>query len=129
MSSIRRKIIPKELKGYLGDFYLYIHPANIDEVKNAVDNAMDGKEYDIEYRIITSIGREKYLHGKTKILYDDEKRPVKIIVAIQDITRKKLLGNDLRTLGINLNSTQKVAGIGSWKYDVIKDEIFWFEEL
>ena len=120
---------PKKPMVYLEDFYSYIHPDDIGEVKNSVDKAMDGKEYDIEYRIITRTDKEKYLHEKTKTLYDEEKRPIKVIGTIQDITREKLMEKDLRTLGVNLSSAQKVAGIGSWKYDVIKDEIFLSEEL
>ncbi|UYO64459.1 PAS domain-containing protein [Acetobacterium wieringae] len=32
-------------------------------------------------------------------------------------------------LGENLNLGQKVAGIGSWKYNAVKNEIFWSDEI
>ena len=48
---------------------------------------------------------------------------------IHDITAHKIEENILREIGENLNRAQGVSGVGSWKYDVIKDENFWTDEV
>lgn len=118
-----------ELEDNLENFYSYIHPDDRDEVVEEVKCALEGKEYDIEYRIVTPNGAKKYVHEKTKTLYDEDSNPIKIIGIIQDITKQKIIENDLKVLSEDLNKAQRVAGVGSWKYDVIKDEFYGTEEM
>lgn len=67
----------KEFDGKLENYYLFIHPDDLQEVKAATQEALEGKEYDIEYRIITPDGVQKYVHEKTKALYGEEKNQSK----------------------------------------------------
>lgn len=120
---------PREFDGKLENYYLYIHPDDLEEVREATQGALEGKEYDIEYRIVTNSGKVKYVHEKTKVLLDEDKAPAKMIGIMQDITKHKIIENDLKALGENLNQAQRVAGVGSWKYDVYEDKIFWSEEV
>jgi len=120
---------PQEFDGKLENYYSYVHPDDLEEVKTATQEAIEGKEYDIEYRIITSNGAERYVHEKTRALYDENSNPVKMVGIMQDITKHKLIENNLKVLGGNLSHAQRVAGVGSWKYDVIKDEFYGSEEM
>lgn len=113
----------------LDDFYSYVHPDDLKEVMEAVNGALEGKEYTIEYRIVTPSKKVKYIVEKAKILLDENNDPIKIIGTIQDITERKLVENNYKILGDNLNQAQRVAGVGSWKYDVINDELFFSEEV
>ncbi|MGI6777536.1 MAG: EAL and GGDEF domain-containing protein [Acetivibrionales bacterium] len=79
----------QEFNGDFEDFLLYVHPDDLEEVKKATEDAIRGREYDIEYRIITPEGDERYVHEKTKVLYDDCNNPAKMVGIIQDITRLK----------------------------------------
>lgn len=119
----------EDLNHKLESFYPYIHPCDRDEVEKEVREALQGKEYDIQYRVITPSGVEKYLYEKTKILYDEDNNPIKVIGIIQDITKQKLIENNLKEFGENLNQGQVVAGVGSWKYNTVKDAIFLSEEV
>lgn len=120
---------PEEFDGKLESYYLYVHPDDLEEVKKETTGALEGKEYDIEYRIISSGGTVRYVHEKTKALYNENKEPIKMIGIIQDITNYKLIENDLKVISEDLNQAQRVAGIGFWKHDVIKEEIFWSDEV
>lgn len=120
---------PTEFDGKLEKFYLYVHPNDLKAVKEATQGALSGKEYDIEYRIITKDGSVRYLHERTIFLLDEYNNPHKIIGTVQDITRHKLVEYDLKAIGENLNQAQKVAGVGSWKYDGENDRIYWSEEV
>lgn len=119
---------PQELDDKIESFYPYVHPDDREDVKRADQEALAGKEYNIEYRIIDHSGKQKYVQDKVTVLLDAEKKPTKIIGTMQDITRRKLLEKDLKEIGENLNQAQKVAGVGSFKYDAIKDRAWWSEE-
>lgn len=119
----------QDLDSKLDDFYSYVHPDDLGEVVGAVNGALEGKEYDIEYRIVTPSKKVKYIIEKAVILLDENNKPIKIIGTIQDITKQKLVENNYKILGDNLNKAQRVAGVGSWKYDAINDELFFSEEV
>jgi len=118
-----------EFDGKLDNYYLLVHPDYVEEYKKVKEEELNGVEYDIEYRINTPIGGTKYVHEKTKAINNENKRPIKIVGIIHDITTHKIAENNLREIGENLNRAQGVSGVGSWKYDVIKDENFWSDEV
>ena len=78
---------------------------------------------------MTLEGQEKHLQVWTRTVFDKEKRPVKIYGALQDITDRKLIENNLKAIGEDLSISQKVSGVGSWRYDVLKDEFYGTEEM
>ncbi len=64
-----------------------------------------------------------------------ETRPITIseqsflLVTIRDITQHTRLANELRTNQLLLAEAQRVAKLGSWRWDVLTDEITWSHEL
>jgi len=122
-------INPEEFGGKLESFFSFVYPEDLDRVKEAVEGALEGLEYDIEYRIITPDKQVKYVIEKTTIIFDEQNNAIKTIGIIQDITEQKLLENNLKEISDNLNQAQRVAGVGSWKYDIIKDEYYGSEEM
>lgn len=120
---------PEEFDGKLENFYSYVHSDDLDLVKEATQSAFLGKEYDIEYRIVTKDNIVRYIHELTKILRDEKNSPAKVIGTVQDITIHKLIENDLKMIEEDLNKAQRVAGVGSWKYDALKDMMYWSEEV
>lgn len=119
----------EEFDGRLKNYLLFVHPDDLEIVKETTQKAEAGKEYEVEYRIKTPNGKIKYIYEKTKTIYAENKNPAKTIGIIQDITERKLIENNLRELGKDLNQAQRVAGVGSWKYDVINDEFYGTEEM
>lgn len=82
---------PQELDDSFDGFLSYVHPDDLNEIKKATQGVLEGLEYDIEYRIITSNGTEKFVHEKTRAIYDENKKPIKMFGIIQDITEQKIL--------------------------------------
>ncbi len=119
----------QDFDGSLSSLYSFVHPDDLHMVRLAIESALEGGEYEMDYRIITKSGTTRYVHEKTKTLYDESRTPVKVIGILQDITEQKISENNLKSLEEDLNLAQRVAGVGSWKYDVISDEIFWSDEV
>ncbi len=74
----------KKLKSFL----FYVHPDDQDYVFEKTKDLLEGKEYDIKYKMITAHGAVKVIHEKTKIIYDQNNEISKIIGVIQDVTQQ-----------------------------------------
>lgn len=123
------EIGPDQLAGTAEAYFQYICPEDVSKVRRSREKAVQGQEQELEYQIITGSGNYKFVKEKTRTLLDESGQPLKIIGALQDITSEKTLENRLKELGENLNLGQKVAGLGSWKYDAVKKEVFWSDEI
>lgn len=120
---------PEDIDGQLDKFFNFVHPDDKGELIKVTHEGIEGKDYDIEYRIITKRGTEKYLHEKSRIIRDENNNPIKLIGIIQDISGHKIVEKNLKELGDYLNRAQRVAGVGSFKYDAIKDILYVSEEV
>lgn len=58
----------------------------------------------------------------------DDGRLAGIIGVSQDISEMKRLGEAIRLSEARLRETQRMAHIGSWELDIVKDELWWSDE-
>lgn len=121
--------ISEKMEEGIEGFYKYIHPEDLEKVKETVKHAKEGKKYDIEFKIITATGKEKYLKEKAVVILKEDNMSNCIIGVIQDITEYKLLENNLIELDNEFNATQRVAGMGNWKYDLLEDKFYVSDEM
>lgn len=120
---------PETLEHSFDAFFAYVHPDDLEKVNAAFQRALEGKEYEIEYRIVTQSGREKHVLEKTKTLYDKEGKPEKLIGIIQDLTKQKMIELHLAMVNKNMLEAQTISGIGTWTYDVARNEFYGTEEM
>jgi len=116
------------IDGKLNRFLDFFDPQDRELVIKTYEEALKGKEYNIEVCVITARGRKKYINKKARVLFNEDRNPIRIIGTIEDITKKKILEDNLRETGKDLKYSQDIAGIGRFKYDAIKDEVFISEE-
>lgn len=71
-----------------------------------------------------------------RVLYAEvETRPITLddqallVVTIRDLTQHTRLANELRTSQMLLAEAQRVARLGSWRWDISQDELTWSFEL
>ncbi|MGO1469271.1 MAG: EAL domain-containing protein [Tissierella sp.] len=118
-----------ELKKEFENFNRYFHPDDRLEILKNINALFDGKNYDLKYRIITKLGSLKFIHEKTEIIYDENHKAIKIIGVVEDITNSKIIEDDSKLVNDNIDSSKSIEGFGIWKYDVIKKEYSWSEEV
>jgi len=61
-------------------------------------------------------------------VYDDLKQITAIMVNGRDITRRLLLEDSLRKSNQLLQTTQKLAKVGGWEWDIISQTLTWTDE-
>jgi PAS domain S-box-containing protein len=79
---------------YLDSFYRIMHPDDLKEFKENVQNSFK-ENLNFFHRIITPRGHEKYLKLQTTPKYSEDGAPLKIIGYVQDITELKIYENKL----------------------------------
>lgn len=77
-----------QFKGSYDDWYERLHPEDKRPVTSYLDDAISaGKNIDLEYRIITSLGEHKFIKEFAYITYDDQGKPTEIIGVNYDLTQ------------------------------------------
>ena len=112
---------PLEFGATYDAFLNYVHPDDRDYVDNAVKEALNGKPYDIDYRIILADGEERIVHAQGEVIFDEKNIPVRIRGTVQDITERKKTEEKIQTLANAVESsndaivTESLEGIiTSW---------------
>jgi PAS domain S-box-containing protein len=80
---------PQEYGATYDEFLNYIHPDDRDYVNNAVVEALNGKSYSIDHRIILANGEERTVHEQGEVIFDCNNTPVRMKGTVQDITGRK----------------------------------------
>ena len=117
--------LQQEEKGLLP----YVHPEDLEMVKQALEKLFAGIEYNLAYRVITPSGNIKYIEEKTSVLHDENSGITKLFGVINDVTDQKIIQRNLKVFGDDLSIAQRIAGIGSWKYNFQKEKLYCTEEL
>ncbi|MGB9940762.1 PocR ligand-binding domain-containing protein [Methanosarcina sp.] len=66
-----------------------IHPDDLDYVNNAINEALNGKPYYIDYRIILPDGEERIIYSEGGVLFDENNAPTRMRGIVQDITERR----------------------------------------
>jgi len=104
-----------------------IHPEDMPSMKMAIGAATKGEGIDLEFRLLMSDGRIKYLH----IVGEAERREtgsVEVIGAVMDVTARKLTEVELRRSKAHLADAQRLSRVGSVGMEGSTKRIFWSEE-
>ncbi|MGD9946974.1 MAG: PAS domain S-box protein [Desulfobulbus sp.] len=98
-------------------------------IEQAVQRAVNqGQSYDLELEMITAKGARKWVRTQGEPLIENRK-VTRVFGAIQDITKQKMVEEALRASEQTLKEAQRLAEIGNWRWDVIKDKHTWSEEV
>jgi len=74
-----------------------IHKDDRKRVADSIDACLKGKkEYDVEYRIVWPDGSIHWIREAGDILLDEYKEPSRMLAVVTDISKRKVLENELR---------------------------------
>lgn len=121
-------VTSRDFDGSKENYYRFVHPDDLDAVKNAIQGTFEGREYDLEYRLIPGGEAPRFVREKTKVLVDENNQPVKIIGVLQDITNIKRMEKEIRYMKKTLDNAQRLANLGSWEINVAQNINFLSEE-
>ena len=114
---------------YQPDFWHnHLHPADRDRaVMFCKESTEKCEDHEFEYRFVTKQGETIWIRDSVQVVVEDGK-PIMLRGFMFDITGQKEEQQLQEQIHHCLVETQGIAHIGSWEYDVLKDEISWSDE-
>jgi PAS domain S-box-containing protein len=123
-------IASKAYIGHVDDFRRRIHPDDKARVWQSVMKAMNSQApYVAEFRIIREDGSHCWVAAQGKFYYRLDGEPERMMGIAVDITDRKVAEENLQKKDIELAQSQRLAEVGSWKWNPENDTVAWSEEL
>ena len=122
-------VSPGEFEATYEAFLDRVHPDDRESVMKAVDEALKGKPYSIDHRIVLPDGRERIVHEEAEIYYGDDGRPVRMVGTVQDVTDRRKVEDELRRIKESLSEAQEVAHLGNWDWNIATGDLFLSDEM
>ncbi len=113
------------------EYYLsLIHPDDRDTAYAYFTNIQDIGKNAFEHKLITPLGKLKYIKVlKGELLKDEEGNLSRIIGILQDITETKLSEKRIKLSQAELVEAQLIAKLGNWNWDIALNKLTWSEEI
>ena len=80
---------PRGFGGTYDEYLKFVHPEDRNFVEKAVSEALRGKPYTTEHRIILPDGETRFVYEQGELTFDENGKPVRMLGIVQDITEKK----------------------------------------
>jgi PAS domain S-box-containing protein len=96
---------PQEFGATYDAFLSYVHPGDREYVNNAVIEALNGKSYSIDHKIILADGEERVVHEQGEVTFDWNNSPIRMTGTVQDITESKKAEEKIKSLANVVAST------------------------
>jgi PAS domain S-box-containing protein len=120
----------KTFVGRVEEFHQRVHPDDRALVGKAVQDAMQNrKPYVAEFRVVWPDGTVRWIAAQGKFYYSADNEPERMLGIAVDITERKIAQEALHQKDIELFEAQRLAGVGSWKWEIENDVVTWSEEL
>ncbi len=108
----------------------YIRPDDWDIFNTTVKEALEkGISYNLEFNIRRPDGKERTIATLALPVYDSAGKVTGLKGTNQDITERKRIEEELRKSELNLSVAIMIAKLGSWLYDVAKDQFTFNDEF
>ncbi len=107
-----------------------IHPDDYELVSNSLEDAFgqQSNHWTYQYRYRCANGDYKYVLDRAFILYIDD-RPIRMIGAMQDITKRVVAEKKLRLLNERYEIVLDTTGDAIWDWDLMSESLTWGEGL
>jgi PAS domain S-box-containing protein len=98
-------------------------------VVEAIKHAHETGHVAAEFRVMWPDGSLHWLSTNGRMFFDDAGEPLRMVGFTADVTRRKLVEEDLRRSEAFLGQAQQLSRTGSFSWRVHTDEINWSAEL
>ncbi|WP_181586497.1 PAS domain S-box protein [Paenibacillus taichungensis] len=95
------------------DIFAFMEQAEEQRLKECIEWVKTGQPLDFEYRHLGSNGKEKYLHLRGLITFDEDQQPIQLNGTLQDITERKLVEFKLQ------ESVERYTSLKKYNHDAI----------
>ncbi len=88
---------PGEFNGTYAAFRARVHPADIEELESAVAHSQGDRElFEREYRVALPDGRERWVRGRGRFVYDSRGEAVRMLGVVSDVSELREVEGAMR---------------------------------
>jgi PAS domain S-box-containing protein len=98
-------------------------------VVDAIQQAHETGNVSAEYRVMWPDGSLHWLSTNGRMFFDEAGEPLRMVGFTSDVTRRKIIEEELRRSAAFLAQAQQLSRTGSFSWRVATDEITWSAEL
>ena len=107
----------RSMQVHADDVSAKVHPEDLPRVNEVVERAIrEGTPYRVDCRVMLPDGELRWIRSQARVEVHDSK-PVRITGAIIDITRERVLLDQLRESAERMRLAEEAAGFGVWESD------------
>ena len=116
--------------GSVQEFWDHVHPEDRGLLEMAIEASKENRaEFDQEFRCVWPDGTVRWLRSRGKFFYGPDDEPERSLAVSLDVTERKSSEQVLRQRQAELIEAQRLAKVGSWRWDPETDTVTWSEEL
>jgi two-component system cell cycle sensor histidine kinase/response regulator CckA len=82
-------LAPKEFGATYDEFLNFVHPGDREFVKKAVQEALYGRPFYVDHRIVLPNGTIRFVHEQGEVTFGENGEPVRMLGIVRDITDEK----------------------------------------
>ena len=120
---------PQEMEGK--SVFTMAHSADVEELKKVCNTVASSDEaITFSYRFHCKDGSYRWIECTAKATREHgASSPIEINAASRDISKRKEAEEQLIKNEMLLSEAQAIAHLGSWEWDIPKDDIIWSDEM
>ena len=122
-------LAPGAFDGTYESWKKMIYAADWPSVVDSIKHAHQTGEVAAEFRVIWPDGSLHWLSTIGRMFFDEAGEPLRMVGFTSDVTRRKLIEEELRRSEAFLAQAQQVSRTGSFSWRVATNEITWSDEL
>ena len=121
---------PETFELSLEDYYAAVHPDDRVWLRAAVEKEIaSGKPIGSDHRIVRPDGEVRVIHEESEVTRVEAGATARVSGTIQDVTEQRHAEERLRASEASLANAQRIARIGNWDWDLVKNESLWSDEI
>jgi len=114
--------------------YNYLQTFTADEERAVVSTVLQGsiknkKPFNFYYNITTKDGKQKILHARGELQFDENNNPVSVLGTAQDVTEKQTLLRKLEQTDELYRQAEALAKMGNYNYELETNTVEWTDQL
>jgi PAS domain S-box-containing protein len=122
-------LLPGSFDGTYQSWKKLIYLADWPVLISSIEHAHETGDVRAEFRVKWPDGSVHWLATNGQMFFDDQGKPFRMVGFTTDVTRRKLIEEELRRSTAFLEQAQQLSRTGSFSWRVAADEINWSEEL
>ncbi|MBP1961254.1 PAS domain-containing sensor histidine kinase [Paenibacillus aceris] len=126
------RLLGYEVEEFIGiNIMTYCHPEDIEAMRKTFTEELSSETAQgmLTCRFLHKRGGYIWFEKSYKWMLTEEGERSRKICIWRDITERKQIEAELKRSKANLEIAQEIAGLAHYDWDVIRDELFWSDEL